>query len=138
MNENVMNAVVQNSEASTLRSRSPVVWLVISSFRNDREIMTLLEHVQNLPLRIFDCILIVDSLGTGEVPGAVARRGWQNILYRSYDRNLGSAGNLAERLRLAAEAGADFAYALNHDGHVQPHVFRCLLNHAIHLHRVGA
>jgi GT2 family glycosyltransferase len=133
-----MNAEAHCSAASIVVSKSPVVWLVVSSFRHDREIATMLEQVQNLPVRLFDSILIVDSLGTGEVPAAVARHGWQNVIYRSYDRNLGSAGNLAERLRLAAEAGADFAYALNHDAHVQPHVFRCLLNQAIHLDRVGA
>jgi len=98
----------------------------------------MLEGVQNLPTQLFSRVLIVDSLGTGEIPEFIARRGWQNVVYRSYDRNLGSAGNLSERLRLAAEAGADFAYALNHDGHVQPEVVRCLLKHAMRLPHLGA
>jgi len=118
--------------------RSPVVWLVVSSFRNDQQIVTILERVHGLHVRLFDCVLVVDSLGTGQIPAAIAHRGWKHVIYRCYDRNLGSAGNLAERLRIAAEGGADFAYALNHDGNLQPQVFDCLLNHAIHLDRVGA
>jgi GT2 family glycosyltransferase len=114
------------------------VWLVVSSFRHDREIATMLEGVQNLPSQLFSRILIVDSLGTGEIPKLIARRGWQNVVYYSYDHNLGSAGNLSERLRLAAEAGADLAYALNHDGHVQPEVVRSLLKHAMRLPHLGA
>ena len=119
-------------------NRCPVLWLVVSSFRNDPEITRLLEDVQNLRVRLFDQVLIIDSLGTAAVPTLIARRGWQNVSYHSYNRNLGSAGNLTLRLQLAAEGGADFAYALNHDGQVHPEVVRSLLKHAIRLHRPGA
>jgi rhamnosyltransferase len=125
-------------ETQVPASNTLVVWLVISSFRNDREVATTLESVQNLPQRLFDRILVVDSLGTGEIPALIERRCWQNVIYRSYDRNLGSAGNLAERLRLAAEAGADFAYALNHDSCLQADVVCSLLKHVRSLERVGA
>jgi GT2 family glycosyltransferase len=125
-------------DAKTPASEAPVVWLVISSFRNDREIASTLEAIQSLPQRLFDRILVVDSLGTGEIPALIERRCWQNVIYRSYDRNLGSAGNLAERLRLAAEAGADFAYALNHDGCVQPEVVLSLLKHVRSFEPIGA
>ena len=133
-----MNPFAQPCEAQILASEAPVVWLVISSFRNDREVATTLERVENLPQRLFDRILVVDSFGTGEIPELIDRRCWRNVIYRSYDRNLGSAGNLAERLRLAAGAGADFAYALNHDGYVQPDVVCRLLKHARSLERIGA
>jgi GT2 family glycosyltransferase len=132
------NVVTEFSQPFSLLNQSPVVWLVVSSFCNDPEITRLLEDVQNLPARLFDRVLVIDSLGTGAVPTLIARRGWQNVSYHSYGRNLGSAGNLALRLQLAAEGGADFAYALNHDGQVHPEVVRCLLKHAIRLHRVGA
>jgi GT2 family glycosyltransferase len=98
----------------------------------------MLEELSNVPVPLFDRVLIVDSLGSGEIPASIARLGLKNVEYRSYDRNLGSAGNLAMRLQLAADAGADFAYALNHDGNVQPEVVRCLLKHAVRLPRVGA
>lgn len=133
-----MTVVVRSCEGSSPLPPPPVVWLVVSSFRNDHEIATTLHEVRSLPVRLFDRILIVDSLGTGEVPALIARLGIQDVTYRSYNRNLGSAGNLAERLRLAADGGADFAYALNHDGRVQSDVLLCLLKHAIRLHRVGA
>ncbi len=133
-----MNTVTEPSNLLDARSRAPVVWLVVSSFRNDREIETILEEVHAVAASFFERILIVDSLGTGKIPEFIARRGWQEVIYHSYDRNLGSAGNLAERLRLAAEGGADFAYALNHDGKLQPGVVECLLRHAVSVPRIGA
>ena len=116
----------------------PIVWLAISSFRNDPEIARKLEDVQRLPQHPFDHILVVDSMGTGAIPALIEKLGWSDVTYRSYDRNLGAAGNLRERLRIAAEAGADFVYALNHDGPLLPDVIHRLLDHALRLNRVGA
>ena len=119
-------------------AKAPIVWLAISSFRNDLEIALKLEHVQRLPRHPFDHILVVDSMGTRAIPALIAKLGWCNVTYRSYDHNLGAAGNLCERLKIAAEAGADFVYALNHDGPLVPDVIYCLLNQAVRLSRVGA
>lgn len=118
--------------------KAPIVWLAISSFRNDPEIARKLEDVQRAPRQLFDHILVVDSMGTGAIPALIAKLGWCNVTYRSYDCNLGAAGNLRERLRIATEAGADFVYALNHDGPLIPDVIHCLLDEALRLNRIGA
>jgi GT2 family glycosyltransferase len=123
--------------------QSSKVWLVISSYRNDAEVMRILEQVQALRPTMaedvsFDRILVVDSQGTGTVPSLLADRGWDHVIYRSYPRNLGSGANLCERLRIASEGGADYAYALNHDGNFDPAVLRALLQAAGALENPGA
>lgn len=102
-------------------------WLVISSFRNDEAVIGLIEQAHNVTAEMFERILVVDSQGTGEMPKIIQQRGWQKVEYRCCEENLGSGANLAERLRIAAEAGADFAYAVNHDGEIDIAVIRGLL-----------
>jgi|SRR6202167_5168583 GT2 family glycosyltransferase len=117
--------------------QSSRVWLVISSYQNDADVMRILDQVQSSGQDIFERILVVDSRGTGTIPSILADRGWHHVLYRSYDRNLGSGANLCERLRIAAEGGADYAYALNHDGNFDPQVIRALLDAARFLENLG-
>src|SRR5690348_11867776 len=116
----------------------PKLWLVVSSFRNDSEIAATINCVHNLPQPIFDAILVVDSLGTNQIPELIKKCCWKNVIYKSYDYNLGSAGNLAERLRIAAANGADFAYALNHDGRLCIDVVTSLLSFARATPKIGA
>ncbi len=113
------------------------VWLVISSCHNDDDVIRILDQVQSVGRDVFERILVVDSQGTGTVPSLLADRGWNQVIYRSYPHNLGSGANLRERLRVAAEGGADYAYALNHDGNLAPKVIRALLDAANHLENLG-
>src|SRR5713226_9005429 len=130
---------VQSPDAADAPTESrPVVWLVISSYRNDQEILRILEQVHLHEEKIFDRILVVDSQGTGEIPRRVAQRGWEDVTYRSYDINLGSGANLRERLRLAAEGGADYAYAINHDASLDFGVVTALVEAAQPIHNLGA
>jgi len=117
---------------------SPKVWLVISSYQNDRDVIRILDHVHSLATQVLEHILIVDSHSTGAIPAHLSEHGWQHVTYRSYDHNLGSGGNLCERLRLAAEGGADYAYAINHDGGFDPEVATTLLKAAVQLPDLGA
>lgn len=114
------------------------VWLVISSYRNDADILRILEQVHASPRVVFDRILVIDSEGTGVIPRALESRGWHRVIYRSYEHNLGSGANLRERLRIAAEEGADYAYAVNHDGYVDVAVVSCLLQAAGSIANLGA
>jgi GT2 family glycosyltransferase len=114
------------------------VWLVISSYQNDDDVIRILDQVQSFGRNVFERILIVDSQGTGTVPSLLADRGWDQVIYKSYPHNLGSGANLCERLRVAAEGGADYAYALNHDGSFAPEVIRTLLNAAKPVENLGA
>jgi GT2 family glycosyltransferase len=114
------------------------VWLVISSYQNDDDVIRILDQVQSFGRDVFERILVVDSEGTGTVPALLADRGWDRVIYRSYPHNLGSGANLCERLRLAAEGGADYAYALNHDGEFDANVIRALLDAAQAVENLGA
>jgi GT2 family glycosyltransferase len=113
------------------------LWLVISSFRNDDDVMRILHQVHACHEQIVDRILIVDSEGTGCIPGLLEKNGWDHVMYRSYDKNLGSGANLCERLRLAAAGGADYAYAINHDGSFDAKVLRSLVNAASAIENLG-
>lgn len=96
------------------------VCLAISSFKNDDAVLGLLDHVGDALPR-FGRVLVVDSLGSGRFPSALAERGLERrVEYHCFPENLGSAGNLAHRLRLAGSGDADFVYALNHDGDLRP------------------
>jgi GT2 family glycosyltransferase len=114
------------------------VWLVVSSYRNDAEVVALLDRVRPLVPGLFAHVLIVDSTGTGAIPQLLESQARCHITYSSYDTNLGSGANLCERLRLAAEAGADYAYAVNHDGNVDPDVVSTLLKVANSAGNLGA
>ena len=115
-----------------------IVWLVISSYRNDEDVARILEEVHICERKIFDRVLVVDSEGTGTIPKLIKDRGWNDVIYRSADHNLGSGANLCERLRIAAEAGADYAYALNHDGAFEWGVVSALAKSAASLKNLGA
>lgn len=92
------------------------VCLAISSFKNDAEVLALLERARPT-LRRFATVLVVDSLGSGSFAQALAQGGFTPwVTYHCFPENLGSAGNLATRLELAGQSHADFVYAVNHDG----------------------
>lgn len=115
-----------------------ILWLVISSFRNDEDVVRILNQAHASNDQIVDRILIVDSEGTGFIPTLLKNKGWDRVVYRSYDRNLGSGANLSERLRLAAEGGADYAYAINHDGYFDLKVVSSLVQAAESIEHLGA
>jgi GT2 family glycosyltransferase len=114
-----------------------IAWLVIASYRNDKDVARILSQVHECNQRLIDRVLVVDSEGTGAIPKLIADRGWSDVIYRSYGWNLGSGANLCERLRIAAEAGADYAYALNHDGNFDAGVVSSLLTAAEPLGHLG-
>jgi GT2 family glycosyltransferase len=116
-----------------------VVWLVIASYRNDDSVRGILEQsLRDAGSGIFERILVVDSEGTGVIPRLIEERGWHQVIYRSYGHNLGSGANLCERLRLAAEGGADYAYAINHDAYFDPQVVSRLVQCAASHPGLGA
>jgi len=115
-----------------------VVWLVIASFHNDEDVMRILDEVHGCGHKVVDKVLVIDSEGTQTIPKLIIDQGWQDVIYKSYDENLGSGANLCERLRIAAEGGADYAYALNHDGHFDEGVLAALIEAAADLGDLGA
>lgn len=114
------------------------VWLAISAFRNDEQVLETVDKARAFVPELFERILIVDSEGTGRVPEAIRKRGWNEVEYRNYQQNLGSGANLAERMKVAASAGAEYVYALNHDGEINPGVVRKLIEAARGRPRLGA
>jgi len=104
------------------------VCLAISSFKNDGAVFDLLMAARDA-LPSFTRVLVVDSLGSGDFErGLAERRLTAHVDYHCYAENLGSAGNLSRRLQLAADTSADFVYAVNHDGSVDPNAISSLVD----------
>lgn len=120
-------------------STSPRVALAISAFCSDAAIIGLLQRLFAEPAThaLFDTVIVVDSLGSGAIAEAIAAQAWP-VRYFNSERNLGSAGNLGCRLDLAAEAGVDWCYCLNHDGNIDPASIRYMLATALSRPQVGA
>src|SRR6266581_6027039 len=135
---NVTRVLGTAEKRGALSGKTSVLWLAISSYRNDEEVLKILDQAHGSSVQLFDRILVVDSEGTGAVPRVVKDRGWERVIYRSYDANLGSGANLRERLRIAAEGGADYVYAMNHDGHVDFPVVATLLETSRSIENLGA
>jgi GT2 family glycosyltransferase len=109
----------------------------ISAFRSDDAVLKLVELIgaEEWPV---EQIVVVDSLGVGELETALARlRLHVPISYHNSRNNLGSAGNLQKRLELGCTAGMDFVLALNHDAVVSRAVLESMLQWA-HLKKLGA
>ncbi len=103
------------------------VCMVISSFRNDAEVLALVAQARELT-DLFERVIVVDSLGhDGMAERVRAAAGELPAEYVSAHRNLGAAGNLKERLQRAANTGATYAYALNHDAKLDASVARKLV-----------
>jgi GT2 family glycosyltransferase len=114
------------------------VWLAISAFRNDEDVLRILHQAHASSRQPFDQILVVDSQGTDSIPTAIKSKNWTDVLYRSYPHNLGSGANLHERLRIAAEGGADFVYTLNHDANFDNQAFSRLFETGRTIGNLGA
>lgn len=117
----------------------PRICLALSSFRNDENVISLLERTKHTGLReLFDEIVVVDSLGTSQMPAMLRARGLSHVHYECAASNLGSAGNLSRRLRFAVELNCDYVFAINHDGELREDTIRRLLAFACHRSNVGA
>ena len=118
--------------------KEPQVGLAISTFRQDAVVCALLDCVQEECADLFRTIIIVDSQGSGAIAAHIKERGYTNVILRDSDRNLGSAGNLSLRLKIAAEEGLDYVYAVNHDGTVDRDTVTKLVAFVATHDRVGA
>jgi len=93
------------------------VALAISAYHSDDAVIRLLGKIFTGSHPHFGAVIVVDSLGRGQILDAVKSNRW-DIHYINADRNLGSAGNLDARVRTAAGLGLDWCFAVNHDGEV--------------------
>jgi len=113
------------------------VALAISAFRSDDAVIALLERAFAPGVPRFGAVIVVDSLGTGNIARVAQEQGWP-LRYENAPRNLGSAGNLDLRLRTAAELECDWCFAVNHDGEVDAGQVSRLVEHGASRPRVGA
>jgi len=115
----------------------PRVVVGISAFRSDQPVINLVRRLLDEDWPV-DAVVIVDSMGSGEVERFIAEEGGpERVHYHNSPTNLGSAGNLRKRLELGAALGADFVLALNHDAVVDRSTVEALLSYT-HLDRLGA
>ena len=113
------------------------VAIAISAFRSDAAVISLLEVIFAEPHPEVSSVIVVDSLGSGMIAEVAAARHWQ-LQYENTNTNLGSAGNLARRMGLAAETGAEWCLCLNHDANWEADRLSAMLSAARSRPRVGA
>jgi GT2 family glycosyltransferase len=114
-----------------------LVAIAISAYQSDDAVVSLLETIFSAPHPQVQGIIVVDSLGSGKILEIAAAREWP-LRYESASTNLGSAGNLARRMELAAEIGAQWCLCLNHDAKWDPNSLSAMLAAARARPRVGA
>jgi GT2 family glycosyltransferase len=113
------------------------VAIAISAFRSDIAVISLLEVIFSDPHPEVRSVIVVDSLGSGVIAEIAAARHWK-LQYENMDTNIGSAGNLARRMELAAETGAKWCLCLNHDANWEAGRLSAMLSAGRSLPRVGA
>src|SRR5271170_3566370 len=123
-------------EADDIAALQRVV-LAISAFRSDEAVLAILGSLFAAGRSPFGAVIIVDSLGSGRIEAVAKERGWP-VTYENAPVNLGSAGNLAQRLDLAASMEADWCYAINHDGYVDVKIVARAIALGEKLERAGA
>lgn len=98
-------------------TESPLARVVvaISAFRSDTQVIRLLESIFADEGCTPAAVIVVDSLSNGSLRQRIEATSWP-VHYENAEVNLGSAGNLARRLELAASINADWCFAINHDG----------------------
>lgn len=114
-----------------------LVAIAISAYQSDTEVISLLEAIFLAPHPEAKKIIVVDSLGSSRIAETATARKWP-LHYENANNNLGSAGNLARRMELAAEMGAKWCLCLNHDANWDPDSLSAMLNVAAARQRVGA
>lgn len=113
------------------------VAIAISAFRSDEAVISLLEVIFADPHPEVGSVIVVDSLGSGMIAEIATTRQWQ-LEYENANTNLGSAGNLARRMKLAAGTGAEWCLCLNHDANWDADRLSAMLSTARSRPRVGA
>ena len=113
------------------------VAIAISAFRSDAAVLALLDAIFAEPHPEVTRIIVVDSLGSGTIARHIDANRWP-VIYENSRRNLGSAGNLARRIELAAQSGADWCLCLNHDANWNAERLSAMLSVARSRPRVGA
>lgn len=113
------------------------VAIAISAFRSDAAVISLLEVIFADLHPEVGAVIVVDSQGSGIIAETATARQWP-LRYENANTNLGSAGNLARRMELAAETGAAWCLCLNHDANWEVDRLSALLSAAHSRPRVGA
>lgn len=113
------------------------VVIAISAYRSDVPVLALLKKIFVEERIEAAAVVVVDSLSDGSLEREIKSTGWP-IRYENSSTNLGSAGNLAYRLKLAATYDADWCFAINHDGMLTRPLIENLVEAARQRTSVGA
>jgi GT2 family glycosyltransferase len=113
------------------------VVIAISAYRSNQAVLQLLAKVFADDGERAAGVIVVDSENDGSLQSALTSRDWP-VRYENSPVNLGSAGNLARRLELAADMDADWCFAINHDGEFDASLVEALVRTGRSEQRVGA
>ena len=103
--------------------------VAISSFRSDIDAIRLVTELYNGSYK-FSAVVIVCSAGGHDLVKIISSKNYNNCYVLAFDINLGSAGNLFERFKAAAELGGDFVLTLNHDARITSQMFNSMVMRA--------
>ena len=104
------------------------IGVAISNYKNDEQVFHLINRISKEEWDV-EGIIVIDSLGDAKFIKDLDEKVSGKIIYKNYDYNLGSAGNLSKRLLLAREQKWDFVLALNHDALVTKSTLEALKKH---------
>lgn len=128
-----------SSEGGTSGNVVPRVCLSVAAYKSDDAVQHLLETAASFGGAPFEKVFVIDSLGSGAIPKLIEARGWSAwVEYSNFNENLGSAGNLYQRLKIPADLGFDWVYAINSDGKLNKDVPTTLVEFATRNPNAGA
>ena len=104
------------------------IGVAISNYKNDDQVLRLINKITSEDWDI-EGIIVIDSLGDAKFIKDLDKKVLRKIIYKNYDYNLGSAGNLLKRLSFAGEQEWDFVLTLNHDALVTKSTLEALILH---------
>lgn len=109
----------------------------VSSFHSDEAAVALVKNILSLQIE-FEWLFVVDSQADGKLGQHLTELGNARIRYYPEQENIGSAGNLARRLQIAADLGVDWLLAFNHDAPVTASAVAALFSLATTADHCGA
>lgn len=112
--------------------------VAISAYKSDSDVIRLVTELYRGGYE-FSSVVVVCSDGGDTLSASPELGEFDTCHVLPFASNLGSAGNLYQRFKAAAELGGDYMLALNHDARIDRCMFEALVAQAVNVRgRIGA